>query len=104
MNKVFEIIVPTMYGDNNKPISTKHHRAWDSVVRSITGGLTILAVAKGQWVNKDDKKLYVERVIPVRIMCTEKQFQKIVKFSLSHYRQKAIMFYKISDEVQIQYS
>lgn len=99
--KLFQIMVPTLYGDTEKPIRKKHHQSWDKVVRSITGGLTICSVAKGQWVDKKENKLWQERVIPVQIACTPKQMGKIVEFSLSHYRQKAIMYAMLSDQVFI---
>lgn len=94
-------MVPTLYGDTEKPIRTRHHRVWDQRVREITGGLTIGAVSKGQWVNPEDGKLWEERIIPVQIACTDEQMQKIVSFSLTHYRQQAIMFAVLSDQVFI---
>ena len=45
--KLYEILVPTKYGDNEKPIRTKHHKEWDKYVRKISGGLTILTPGKG---------------------------------------------------------
>jgi hypothetical protein len=101
MLKIYEILVPTAYGDTRKPISTRHHKNWDKFVRKITGGLTILSIARGQWIHHDTAELFEERVIPVRIACKEKDMQKIVEFSLCHYRQFAIFYYKISDEVII---
>ncbi len=96
MKQLFEILVPTQYGDTLKPISTKHHKNWDAWVRRISGGLTILKSAKGQWIHKDS--LFEEKVIPVRIFCTRKDMDKIVSFSFGHYRQHAIMFYVVSNE------
>jgi len=40
MNMLFEILVPTLYGDNLKPIRTRHHKKWDERVQAITGGMT----------------------------------------------------------------
>lgn len=93
---LYEILVPTKYGDTLKPIRTKHHQNWDKRVRALSGGLTILAPAKGQWVHEEI--LYEERVIPVRIMCTEKVMEKVVKLTLTHYRQKAVLFFLLSDQ------
>lgn len=98
---LYEILVPTKYGDTLGPISTKHHKNWDAKVRSISGGLTILKPAKGQWVFQQE--LFEERVIPVRIMATERQMHKIVQFTLQHYRQKAVMYYVISTDCRIVY-
>lgn len=96
---LYEILVPTIYGDTLKPISTKCHKNWDSVVRVITGGLTILTPAKGQWLNNDT--LYIERVIPVRVMCDEKRIKKVIEFTIKHYRQRAVMYYLLSQECNI---
>ena len=99
MNKLFEILVPTMYGDTVKPISTKHHKEWDKVVRSLSGGLTILKVGKGQWIYRNN--LFEERVIPVRIFTDDKTMKKIIDFFFLYYRQNAIMYYVVSTECYI---
>lgn len=91
---LYEILVPTKYGDTIKPIRTRHHKEWDKVIRGLSGGLTILSPAKGQWIHED--QLYEERVIPVRIMCSESVMKKVVQFTLKHYRQKAVMFFLVS--------
>lgn len=101
MKTLFQIMVPTIYGDTEKPIKTKHHKSWDSYVRSITGGLTICSVSKGQWVDPKSGSLWIERIIPVQIACTQAEMELIVKFSLKHYRQKAIMYCVLSKEVYI---
>lgn len=97
--KLYEILVPTIYGDTMKPIRTKHHKRWDERVKKLSGGLTILTPGKGVWVHEG--KDYVERVIPVRIMCTEKVIKEIVEITLQHYRQKAVMYYVLSTECYI---
>lgn len=97
--KLFEILVPTKYGDNNRPISTRHHKNWDSVVRKISGGLTILKPAKGQWVHEGS--LFEEKVIPVRIFCEDSDMEKIVVFTIKHYRQLAVMHYTVATECKI---
>lgn len=126
MKVLYEIFVPTIYGDTMKPIRTAHHLEWDKFVQGITGGLTILGVARGKWI--DNGVEYPERIIPVRVMVetsmvhvpamsipdTEnqewtkaysyldtKQIDKIIQFTLSHYRQKAVMFFEVTRNVQI---
>lgn len=94
---LYEILVPTQFEDNKKPVRTKHHKKWDEFVRKISGGLTILKPAKGQWIFNNE--LYEDRVIPVRIACTELQIKEIAYFTKKHYRQISIMYYKISNEV-----
>lgn len=97
MDEMWEILVPCKFEDNQKPVRTKHHKQWDKFVRNISGGLTIFTPVKGQWV--DNGNLYLDKMIPVRIVCNEKQINKIIDFSLKHYRQLAILAYRISDRV-----
>lgn len=99
---LYEILVPTIYGDTSKPIRTRHHRKWDERVKKLAGGLTILTPAKGQWLHQGEE--FNERVIPVRIMCEREVMTKIVDITLAHYRQKAVMFYRLSEECTIVYA
>lgn len=70
---------------------------WDLRVNKITGGLTILKPTQGKWIHEG--LTYEDRCIPVRIACTSNQLKLILKFTLKHYKQLAIMAYKISEEV-----
>ena len=84
MSQLWEILVPTIRNDG-RPIRTRFHRVWDAKVRAITGGLTIMPVAKGQWVSPD-KELFVERMIPVRLVVKdEKMMQDIINLTMKHY-------------------
>lgn len=97
-SSLWEILVPTQW-NTGKPIRTRHHKEWDKKVRKITGGLTILTPAKGQWVSPTGQ-LYAERMIPVRIVASRKQMDEVIKVTFKHYHdQLAILAYKISDEV-----
>lgn len=91
---LYEILVPCQWNDG-KPVRTRHHREWDTRVRKIAGGLTILRPGKGQWVHEDE--LYEDRVIPVRIFCTADDIQQIATVTIEHYEQEAVMFYQLSD-------
>jgi len=94
---LWEILVPTIRNDG-RPIHTRFHRVWDSKVRAITHGLTILPPAKGQWVSPAGD-LFIERMIPVRIVATRTQIEQIVDMTMDYYEQLAILCYKLSDEV-----
>lgn len=94
---MWEILVPTIR-NNGTFIKTRFHRVWDTEVRKISGGLTILTPAKGQWVSPDGE-LFAERMIPVRIICTKEEIEKIIKFSMKYYSQLAILAYEISNNV-----
>lgn len=98
--QLWVILVPTIHSDSGNPIKVRHHRIWDAKVREITGGLTILHPAKGQWISPDGV-LFAERMIPVQIMCTEEEIERISDMTAKYYKQLAIMFYKVSDDVRI---
>jgi hypothetical protein len=78
--------------------TTRYHKVWDAEVRRITGGLTILTPAKGQWVSPDGE-LFIERMIPVRIVATRAQIEQIIDMTMIYYDQLAVLCFKISDEV-----
>ena len=99
MKHLYEVLVPTIYGDTLKPIKTKHHKVWDARVQKISGGLTILSPSKGKWIFKGVE--FPERVIPVRVMCEPNEMKEIVKITLEHYRQKAVMYYVLSNDVHV---
>lgn len=99
VSELWEILVPTVRNDGH-PFRTRYHRVWDAKVRAITGGLTVLHPAKGQWVAPDGR-LFAERMIPVRIACTQEQIEKIADFTIDHYQQIAVLYYRVSDKVFI---
>lgn len=98
---LWEILVPTIRNDG-RPFRVRYHRVWDAKVRAMSGGLTIMPVAKGQWVSPDGA-LFMERMIPVRIIATREQIEKIVNMTIKYYDQLAVLAYKISDEVILKY-
>jgi len=103
MKKLYEILVPTKFGmPKVKKIPKKHHKKWDQVIQGISGGLTILAPSKGRWTF--DSKEFHEKILPVRILCEEADIEKIIEFTISHYRQHAVMYYVISDQAHIKYA
>lgn len=94
MKYMFEIFVPTVTNDG-KPFKTRFHRVWDNKVRELTGGLTIFKPAIGQW--EFEGELFKERMIPVRIMCTEKEMIDISDMSAKYYDQLAMCFFKFGE-------
>lgn len=96
--RLWEILVP--FNDNHgKKFPIEHHKRWDSFVRGIAGGLSVFRTAKGQWVHEDE--VFTDRMIPVRIMCTEKQIDTIMHYTLTFYDQKAIFCYLVSENVKV---
>lgn len=99
---VFEIIDPV--GEKyNVEWSVEYHHEWDQYVREIAGGLTINKRARGIWTSPETGKIFQEKMIPVRIFCTLEKIEEIADFTIKHYKQKAIMFYLISDTIFIKY-
>ena len=99
--ELWEILVPA--SDNKtQEFTYKHHKEWDTYVKKITGGVTIMKTAKGQWVSPNGK-VYDDKIIPCRIVCTEKQMNEIVNFTLDHYKQEAVMAFRISKKVILRY-
>jgi len=55
---------------------------------------------RGQWVAPWGE-LFHERMIPVRIMCTAEQIEQIADITAHFYEQHAVMYYRVSETVQI---
>ena len=98
---MWEILVPA---SNNKDMkfSYEHHKEWDEYVKEVAGGITINRTAKGEWVSPDGT-LFKDRVIPVRIMCTEAEIEKIIAFTIGWYKQEAVLAYEVSNHVKLRY-
>ena len=99
--RLYEILVPTQ-SNEGKPYRTRYHKVWDEKVRQITGGLTVLSPVKGYW-TATGNFVHNERMIPVRIACTEDQIKQIATITAVYYKQEAVMYYLISTEVSIMY-
>jgi len=98
---LWEIFVPTRNTWGN-PITVKYHRIWDQKVRKIVGGLTLFHSMKGNWLSPEGES-FVEHMIPVRIACTREEIRKIADVTAAHYRQQAVMYYLVSNEVAIKH-
>lgn len=96
---LYEILVPTVRNDG-RPFRLRFHRIWDANVRQIAGGLTVFFPAKGTWTSPNGE-VFQERMIPVRIACTEEQIHRIAEFTGIYYSQIAVMYYQVSDKVFI---
>jgi hypothetical protein len=101
VKSLWEILVPK-YSNTGIEYSLEHHQKWDEQVRGLTGGLTILKKAKGQWINPEGR-LFAEEMIPVRINCTRQAISRIVDITLEHYEQEAVLAYEISHRVILRY-
>lgn len=99
--ELWEILVPAS-NNKEKKFSYEHHKEWDAFVKKITGGVTIMKTAKGQWLSPTGK-LYIDRMIPCRIVCNQEQMNEIINFTIDHYEQEAVLAYKISNNVILRY-
>ncbi len=97
MSELWEILVPTVRNDGH-PFRTRYHRVWDEKVKAISGGMTILTPTKGKWIAPDGEEFH-ERMIPVRILCSREDINKVIDMSMIYYDQLAILAYKISSDV-----
>lgn len=101
---MWEILVPTERRlEPGKFYTTRYHRVWDAKVREITGGLTVMAPARGQWISPVTGELFNERMIPVRVMASREEMEKVIDLTIKYYDQLAVLCYKISDEVILRY-
>ena len=64
--------------------------------------MTISRVAKGEWISPNGR-LFKDRMIPVRIICSKEDIDKIADFTILHYKQEAVLYYKVSDEINLKY-
>jgi len=96
---LWEILVPT-FDNDGKHFGLSYHQKWDEKVRAIAGGITILKTSKGQWVSREGD-LYYDRMIPVRIYCTEPEIDQIIQITIDYYNQLAVMCYRVSDCVKL---
>lgn len=91
---LWEIMVPYRF-NNKKTVPLPYHHEWDAKVIEIAGGQTIYKVVQGRW-QSPTGKVHREPVIPVRIMCSEENIRKIMEFTITHYKQEAVMCYQVS--------
>lgn len=101
MSELWEVLVPQTFNDGAE-VPVQHHRSWDERVRNIVGGLTIFKSVRGIWVSPAGE-IFREGMIPVRVACTREQIEMIIDLTISHYRQDAVMAYKISEQVIIRH-
>lgn len=99
--EMWEILVPAS-GNNGVDYTYEHHKEWDSFVKSVAHGVTIMKTSKGQWVSPTGQ-LYIDRMIPCRVLCNEKQIHQIIDFTIKHYKQEAVLAYKISENVILKF-
>jgi hypothetical protein len=94
---MWEILIPA--DKDGKEIPQEFHNEWDAKVREIAGGLTIYKPLKGQW--QGESGPVSERVIPVRIACTNAEIKKIARLAAEHYAQHEVLYTMLNRKVYI---
>lgn len=98
---LWEILVPASWNDGSE-ITVEHHNEWDRRVKALAGGLTILRSARGIWQAPDGTE-FKEKMIPVRVACSQHVLDTIIDITLHHYDQEAVMACLVSDHVIIRH-
>jgi hypothetical protein len=78
--------------------SIEYHNVWDAFVREATDGLTIVLPTRKQRASSGGE-LFSEKMIPVRIMATRAEIERIIDYTLGYYDQGAVLCYLVSTEV-----
>lgn len=94
--KLWEVLVPVT-DRLGMTFTVSFHQRWDQRITALVGGLSIHHPIKGRWRGADAQ--VAEEMIPVRIVATYAQMLDVVKLTAEHYNQKAVLAYKVSDEV-----
>jgi len=96
---LWEILVPYKMGRKN--VQVPYHQEWDAKVMALAGGMTLMRVARGNWVSPSTGHTHRELMIPVRIACSERQIQEIMAMTMEHYAQEAVFAYLVSERTLI---
>lgn len=87
----FDVILKTCENnfDRGWIFTTKHHRIFYKFILNLSKGYSVLNELEGVWQNEKGT-IYQEKMIPVRIACTDEQIKEIAEFAKAHYEQEAI--------------
>ncbi|GGT56367.1 hypothetical protein GCM10010207_65350 [Streptomyces atratus] len=80
------------------PFSVRHHRQWDAMVKQLAGGMTLIQLIRGSWVDPVSQEDFAERMIPVRIMCTSEQIVGICKETARFYDEFSVLATLVATE------
>ena len=97
MENLYEILIPVKPNDV-KPFDLRynadggftdeHHKEFFENILTAVGGYTKLPTVEGAWMG--DKKLYIEAMIPVRVMTDSETIDYLANIAKTHYEQEAI--------------
>jgi hypothetical protein len=89
---LWEILIPVCNNEGTYFLEM-HHTVWKREILALSKGLTVLACATGYWLDLD----YPEPMMPVRFIATKPEAKRVMEFTQGHYRQQAVLCYKIAD-------
>lgn len=75
---------------------------WKNKVRTLAGGLTVVARTEGHWVSPFGET-FVEPMWLVRIACDEETIEEVADLTANMFHQQAVMFYLVSDRVRLKH-
>ncbi|NJO59878.1 MAG: hypothetical protein HC836_16835 [Richelia sp. RM2_1_2] len=91
---LWEILIPKTSNDGTV-ISPCVRHSWDEEIRKISGGLTVLSPVEGHWI-AESGALFKEEMVPVRVLATPKEMEKIIDLTFVHYKQESVLAYELS--------
>lgn len=95
---MWRIMVPVAY-NNRRRIPRAVVKKWEKMVESIGKGYTANPVAKGSWKPNDSKPAQVEYMRPVDVFCQREQMEEIAMITAEYFRQKEVLYFKVSRDV-----
>ena len=99
VTKLYEILIPTAKKDGTPIIS---HKPWEEKVRKLTGiGWKSESNSNSNWVSRNNDDTFGDVMIAVRVLATLSQMERVTYMTSKHYDIEAVMFYVISNEIQI---
>lgn len=84
---LYEILIPVANNDG-KEFPEKYRQAFIDFIGILVGGVTVYPVVDGQWYEGENR--YAEKMIPVRINCTDKEIDAIAWEAKKTFEQKKI--------------
>lgn len=98
---LWELKVPAISKYHVGLIDVGFHKMWEERARKISSGPIIMHATSGHGVERL-RKLFAERVIPVRISCTRVEIRHIMKMTREHYELKEVFAHLVSEVVLIE--
>lgn len=93
MKRLYEVLVPCQTNDG---VPANNHDTLVAWIRGLCGGVTVCPRVDGHWVGEGGK-LYVEQMLPVRMVTTQEQAVRIATVVRDTFRQECVFLAVIGD-------